>query len=81
MGSPSQQNNPSRSSVINQSFKYNMKGSKINEQASFSLSQSVNNQGIRNEGVSPKNIHQLQSKTKLSISSPMSKIDEIMLTE
>ena len=53
----------------------------MNESSQMSLNNSMNQPSARQEGVSPKNIHQLQSKTKFSINSPMNKIDEILSIE
>jgi hypothetical protein len=53
----------------------------MNESSQMSLNNSMNQTSARQEGVSPKNIHQLQSKTKFSINSPMNKIDEILSIE
>jgi hypothetical protein len=54
---------------------------RMNESSQMSLNNSMNQQSARQEGVSPKNIHQLYSKTKFSINSPMNKIDEILSIE
>jgi len=55
-----------------------MNNSNMNDSSQLSLNQSVCSQSNKIDGISPKNIHQLHSKNKLSINSPMTKIDEII---
>jgi hypothetical protein len=50
----------------------------MNDSSQLSLNQSVCSQSNKIDGISPKNIHQLHSKNKLSINSPMTKIDEMI---